>query len=542
MKGGRHKAVELRKTVTRIQAGALAVTGAIFGGLGLFCMTLWLLLKGGPQVGLHLQLLGHYLAGYTVTWFGSAVGLVYGALLGGVVGWSIATIYNRVLTWRQDGAWWLMASSPASEAQTGLLTEGQARRPLNILMIAPQPFFEPRGTPFSVLARLQVLAQLGHRVTLLTYHCGQAVCIPGVTISRIPAIPGISEVPIGPSRTKLILDVVLVAKAIVMMRRGAYDLLHTHEEAAFFGVLLAKWFRVRHLYDMHSSLPQQLENFQFTCFRPLVWLFAWLERATLYGSDAVITISPALAQHAMQINPELPHRMIENVVIDRSPRDVSDEELRRFQERHDLPADLSSCKIVLYTGTFEAYQGLDLLVASAERVLQQRRDVLFLVMEGKPKQVRACVRKVEALGLSAYFRFTGTRPPAEMPSALRLAHVLLSPRVSGTNTPLKIYAYLEAGKPIVATNLSTHTQVLSADVTILVEPEPEAMAQGLLAVCGDDVLAQRMGRQAQQFFADRYHPQTFIDKTEQILSLAMGTSPAVNVSDGAPAPEVSSVS
>ena len=35
------------------------------------------------------------------------------------------------------------------------------------LMIAPQPFFQPRGTPFSVLGRLHALSELGHSVDLV---------------------------------------------------------------------------------------------------------------------------------------------------------------------------------------------------------------------------------------------------------------------------------------------------------------------------------------------------------------------------------------
>jgi len=63
-------------------------------------MTVWLLVKGGPQVGMHLQLLRHYFIGYTVTWPGSVVGFCYGALLGGMVGWAIGRIYNGVVRFR----------------------------------------------------------------------------------------------------------------------------------------------------------------------------------------------------------------------------------------------------------------------------------------------------------------------------------------------------------------------------------------------------------------------------------------------------------
>ena len=93
---------ELSRMVVSIQAGVLALVCAVLGGLGLFLMTAWLVIKGGPRVGQHLSLLGQYLIGYSVTWTGSVVGLLYGALIGGIVGWMIAKIYNGVAKLRHS--------------------------------------------------------------------------------------------------------------------------------------------------------------------------------------------------------------------------------------------------------------------------------------------------------------------------------------------------------------------------------------------------------------------------------------------------------
>lgn len=93
---------ELSRMVVAIQAGVLALVCAVVGGLGLFLMTVWLVIKGGPRVGPHLSLLGQYLIGYSVTWAGSVVGLLYGALIGGILGWMIASIYNAVAKLRHN--------------------------------------------------------------------------------------------------------------------------------------------------------------------------------------------------------------------------------------------------------------------------------------------------------------------------------------------------------------------------------------------------------------------------------------------------------
>ncbi len=94
------KTQEISHTIARIHANILALIFAIICGLGLFVMTVWLLIKGGEHVGPHLELLGQYFIGYSVTWAGSVIGLFYGAVIGGICGWLIGMIYNLIVTVR----------------------------------------------------------------------------------------------------------------------------------------------------------------------------------------------------------------------------------------------------------------------------------------------------------------------------------------------------------------------------------------------------------------------------------------------------------
>lgn len=91
----------IRAAVVRLRTGALALVFSLVGAAGLWFATVWLLVRGGPNVGQHLGLLGNYLPGYTVTWSGSFLGLFYGGVLGGTIGWLMATVYNRVVALRE---------------------------------------------------------------------------------------------------------------------------------------------------------------------------------------------------------------------------------------------------------------------------------------------------------------------------------------------------------------------------------------------------------------------------------------------------------
>ena len=107
--------------------------------------------------------------------------------------------------------------------------------PARILMLAPEPFFEPRGTPFSEYHRIKALGELGYHVDLVTYPFGRDVDLPNLRIFRCWRPPFVQRVRIGPSLTKLVLDVVLAAKAMTVARATRYDAIHSHEEAGLLG-------------------------------------------------------------------------------------------------------------------------------------------------------------------------------------------------------------------------------------------------------------------------------------------------------------------
>ena len=384
-------------------------------------------------------------------------------------------------------------------------------------MVAPEPIFEPRGTPLSVVGRLKAYSDMGHAVDLLTYSIGEDVRLPNVRIHRIPKVPGIHRIKIGPSIRKLPLDFLLMIKTAAWASTGRFDCLHTHEEAGFWGAALGRWFRIPHLYDMHSSLPQQLGNFQFTKSLILVRLFEKMEAWVLKHSSAVITICPDLQEHVQKWFPGKLSHLIENVV---DYGMVFGERDRSSRIRESL--DLSGKKTVLYTGTFEPYQGLDLLIDSARAVFDAVPSARFLLVGGHPGQVADYKQTVKDKGLESCFLFTGQVPPQEVNSYIRCADALVSPRTRGTNTPLKIYAYLRSGVPIVATRLWTHTQVLDDRIAILTDATPEAFGRGIVKALTDLRSAGAVRRNATALAGERYGYRTYLEKLDRALSSAAG--------------------
>ncbi|MGH7542579.1 MAG: hypothetical protein ACREK7_01445 [Gemmatimonadota bacterium] len=90
------EALAIRAAVARLRTWIVAVAMGTMGGLILFLATVWLLIRGGENVGATLGLLSNYFPGYSVTWPGAFVGLAYGVLAGGAAGGAMAWIYNRI--------------------------------------------------------------------------------------------------------------------------------------------------------------------------------------------------------------------------------------------------------------------------------------------------------------------------------------------------------------------------------------------------------------------------------------------------------------
>jgi glycosyltransferase involved in cell wall biosynthesis len=181
---------------------------------------------------------------------------------------------------------------------------------------------------------------------------------------------------------------------------------------------------------MHSSLPQQLTNFSFSRSRVLRGTFARLERFVIRRSKVVVVICPHLADVVRAIEPGVPSVLIENAPgSGDAPTAGSGARVRReLGLSNDAP-------MIVYTGTFEHYQGLELLFAAARHVIARRPESRFVLAGGRPDQIAGARGDAERAGIAHAVLFAGQRPAEEIPLFLDAADVLVSPRSTGTNTP-----------------------------------------------------------------------------------------------------------
>ena len=152
--------------------------------------------------------------------------------------------------------------------------------------------------------------------------------------------------------------------------------------------------------------------------------------------------------------------------------------------------------VLLYVGNLESYQGIDLLLESFSLIINHPSQPQLVIIGGTHTLIERYTLKARQLGCSESVVFLGARPLANLKSYLEQAAILVSPRIRGNNTPMKIYSYLHSGRALVATDLPTHSQVLDNEISVLTPPTAPGFAAGLKRLLDDPELRAQLGAQA----------------------------------------------
>lgn len=381
---------------------------------------------------------------------------------------------------------------------------------MKILLLAPHPFYQERGTPIAVDLLAGALGRGGHTVTLLTYPEGADRTYAGaVRIERLPRLPGLGGVRPGFSLKKLAYDAVMWPRALALARREQPDVVHAVEESVFIAMHIRRRLGIPYVYDMDSSMPDQMAA-GAAFFRPFLPFLRRCEAAAARGALAVAPVCDALADKARAAGARAVTLLRDVALFQTS---ATAEAVTAWRAEQDLTGRV----VALYLGNLERYQGVDLLLAALAVALPRAPDLTLVVAGGVPAHIRALETRAAALGLTpAQIRFIGPQPLARMPLLLGAADILVSPRISGTNTPMKIYSYLAAGRAVLATRLPTHTQVLREEIACLADPTPTAMAEALAALARDPARRARLGAAAAREAAAHYTPAAFAAAVEDL--------------------------
>lgn len=379
------------------------------------------------------------------------------------------------------------------------LTDAALRR---VLIVAPQPFYEDRGTPIAVRQVVIALAKLGYAVDILTYPVGTDIDVKNTRVLRSANPFRIRSVAIGFSARKILLDLVLTVSLIRQLRRERYAVIHAVEEMAIPAAWLARWHDTRLIYDMQSCLPNQLQA--HAAFRPAV-VQRGLQRIEkwLINSVDLVACSTGLTDYVHFVDPEA--RVIawgfagEPVTMDLE----APERIRR----HLGIADEQS--VVMYTGNCHVFQGLSLLIEAMPEILRSVPNTVLVVVGATDDDHLEAGAAASSLIEQGALKIVPRQPRERISEYLDFADVVVSPRIHGENIPLKIYTYMAARRPIVATNIKAHRALLHKGRGELVDMSSPAIAQGIVKLLQNPDHAAEVARLAHEYMVAHHSDDAF---------------------------------
>lgn len=183
--------------------------------------------------------------------------------------------------------------------------------------------------------------------------------------------------------------------------------------------------------------------------------------------------------------------------------------------------------LLMYVGNLEGYQGIDLLLESFAEVLRTAPTAQLVAIGGSASDIRKYEAQVRHYQASSNIHFIGPRPIANLKQYLDQADIVVSPRIQGNNTPMKLYSYLDSGKALLATNLTTHTQVLNSEIAHLAEPNAAAFAREILHLISQPELRGKLGEVAQEYISRSHTYEAFSTKLNALYNWLDGELPAV---------------
>lgn len=359
--------------------------------------------------------------------------------------------------------------------------KGSSTQPYKILMIAPTSFFSDYGCSVRILEEARVLRRLGHEVTVCTYRNGQDV--PGLAIRRTPSIPFREHYEVGSSPHKIAFDLLLFWTVLFAVLRQRPDVIHAHmHEGALVANMIGRLLRIPVVFDFQGSLTGEMLDHNFLSrdsvfYGPLRRLETTIDRL----APAILTSSHN-AKELLIREFGCPPDKIETVAdcVDAETFYPAEQEegatLAARRAFLGIPPDR---KVVVYLGLLADYQGTDLLLAAAARLLARRDDLHFLIM-GFPN-VDYYRYMAQQMGLEEYTTFTGKVPYHQARDLLALGDVAVAPKLSATEGSGKILNYMAMGLPTVAFDTPVSREYLGDEGIYATPGDTNSLADALYA-------------------------------------------------------------
>jgi len=396
---------------------------------------------------------------------------------------------------------------------------------VTILCFSDTRFPIERANGVQTMATCHALAARGHKVTLVVRPDTESPARDPFAFYDLPRLPKLKIETIRGPRSPRARRARFLLAALQRAVTRKPDVVFTRDLglAAFF-LQLPSAQRPPVVYESHgvsvvvsAEMPKLLGKPELEPSHQKLQRLDRKERRVWRRANAYVTITAALRD---ELSTRYGNRRRLFVVPDGV----------RLPEPPDTPAASDApatdgTPVAGYAGHLYPWKGIDIFV----RALQLAQGVRGLIVGGHPGE--SDIQRIETLardlGLSDRLTITGLVPPAEVSRHLERTTMLVLPNTKSATSerytsPLKLFEYLAAGRPIVASDLPSIREVLTDGETALLVPpgDPEALANAMARLAADRDLSAELGRKALALAPD-YTWERRAERLEKALAAAV---------------------
>jgi len=321
------------------------------------------------------------------------------------------------------------------------------------------------------------LLEAGYQVTLITASDAE-VPVPGLTVRRLPVPSG-----------RVHRFTVTAWRALITALRERADLVHVHDPELIPTALLLKALGRRVVYDAHEHLPRQIMSKK--------WIPALLRVPIAHVAGAIESIADCCLDGIVVANPSTAPRF-------RPEHTALVQNFARVRADDDLPLLAERGLTVVYVGGLSEHRGLHKML-DALRALRRPEVTLLLIGPMETPLPDAALN-----GIRDQVDIRGRLHRQEVDALLRDARIGLStlqpiPNYI-SNYPTKLFEYMAAGMPVIASDFPLYRAVVDeAGCGLLVDPtSPEAIADAIAFLLDHPDDAQAMADRGRAAVLDRY--------------------------------------
>ncbi len=374
------------------------------------------------------------------------------------------------------------------------MTLAAKKKKLKILVVAPVPFFDDRGTPMRVREEVEHLQKFGHHVDVVSYHLGRS--LKGIKIYRIPWLGG-KRYKVGFSWRKPFWDMFLAFKTLQLYLRHNYDVVHGFMHEGVFCTIIPRLLGAKVTFDAEGSMSAEVamgKNLKKNnLFIKLLDLF---ERALNRVPHQIIT-SSALNAKELQKKHGVAKRRIhwirDGVDINKFSPVKNKKEKEHLRKQFNIPVNK---KIVLFVGLFTETQGFKYMMKAIPEILKKKD--CFFVMIGYPDE-KQYERELERKGLGDKVLFLGKVDYDVLPNIVKACDIGVSPKIIKTGEGNgKLYNFISCALATITTQNSVNKDICRDAAIYVPERNHKAIVKGIISLLKNEKKVHTLGKKGRE--------------------------------------------